>query len=183
MTSAKGYASVHGRLTAALIATALLLAAAVCALHWVNAVSLRGTADVSEYLALDASEAGLIPRVEAVYEEGGVLYVSGALMRPGQRVREVRVRVALMPLGEDSRELTLLNTQMVRRYELAEEYGCDDHCGFYAAAQSRRLAGGSYALALADESDGTKRLLITGASVALSADGALLDWSDGGGSL
>ena len=183
MTCAKGYASVHARYVAALIAAALLLAAAVCALHWVNAVSLRGTVDAGDYLALDASDAGLISLVEAVREERGVLYVSGALMRPGRKVGEVRVRVALLPLSDDSRELTLLNTQMVRRYELAKEYGCDDHCGFHAAARGKRLQGGSYAVALVDESDSVKRLYITGASVTLSEGGALLDWSDGGGSL
>ena len=181
VTSGKEYAAVDNRVLAALVAAALLLSAAVCALHFVNAVGLRGTARMSDYAQTDAAAEGLIPLVEAVYEQDGILYVSGALMRPGQYVREVRVRVALLPMEGDAVTMTLLNTQMVRRYELARDYGCDDHCGFHASALSKRLDEGSYAVALADESDGTKRLIDTGARMTLGEGGALLSWSDGGG--
>ena len=181
MTSGKEYAAVNNRVLAALVAAALLLSAAVCALHFVNAVGLRGTARASDYAQTDAAGEGLIPLVEAIDERSGVLYVSGALMRPGQYVREVCVRVALLPAEGDERTMTLLNTQMVRRYELARDYGCDDHCGFHASALSKRLGEGSYAVALADESDGTKRLIDTGARVTLGEDGALLGWSYTGG--
>lgn len=174
-------APVRGRVAAALLAAIFALAALVCALHWVNAVTLRGAADLSAYTPFEEDEA--VALVEEAREERGVLLLSGALMHPGRGVGEVRVRAALLPLsgGRVCGEMTLLNTQMVRRYDLAEAYGCDDHCGFAAAAACRLLGPGEYALALADESDGTKRLAVTDLTLTLGDGGALVRVEHGGG--
>lgn len=159
-------APVKGCAVALFLAAILALAAAVCAAHWVNAVTLRGTADAADYAP---APEGTLALVEDVSERGGVLYLSGAL--PREDIGAVRLRVALLPPGES--EMTLLNTQMVRRYDLAAAYGCDDHCGFAAAALGRLLAPGVYAVTLADESDGAKRLADTGVRVTLGEGGHL----------
>ena len=101
------------------LAGILLLAAAVCALHVVNALTLRGTARMSDYTPLArakqdmAVEEGLLGVAQLpVYTDGersfalflreltetdGMLCISGALLRPEQAVGEVRVRVGLIP--------------------------------------------------------------------------------------
>lgn len=170
-----------------------LLAAAVCALHWVNAVSLRGTVDAGDYVLLARSgemlgtDGGALPvyadgerrfalLVEEIALEDGVLRVAGLLLRPGQTVGEVRVRVGLMPAAETdagaarSEAIVLLNTQMVRRADAGAQ-GMDDHCGFCATAARRLLKDGPYAVVLVDESDGAQRLIDTGVDVDLAADG------------
>lgn len=175
------------------LAAIVLLAAAVCALHAVNALTLRGTACVSDYvqpeytgetLAFCGSELPVLadgglrlaPQVETIALQGGVLRVRGVLLRSGQAVGEVRVRVGLIPSWEAEAGLTgaesilLLNTQMVRREEAGAQ-GLDDHCGFCATAARRLLEDGPYAVVLVDESDGAQRLIDTGVDVDLAADG------------
>ena len=174
------------------LAGILLLAAAVCALHVVNALTLRGTARVSDYALLArarqdmAVEEGLWGVAQLpVYTDGersfalaltdpaledGMLRISGALLRPGQTVGEVRVRVGLIP-SERPEEIVLLNTQMVRWTQPAQALGVDDHCGFAASAARRLLSDGQYAVVLVDESDGARRLIDAGVDIALSQDG------------
>lgn len=126
------------------LAAILLLSLAVCALHGVNAVSLRGTARVSDYALLarapeDATlDVALCEEARAlpVYTDGergfallmeepevtdGLLIIEGGLLRFDQPVGEVRVRVGLIPVdaapgapATRSDEIVLLNTQMVR---------------------------------------------------------------------
>lgn len=155
------------------LAAILLLAAAVCLLHWTNAVSLRGEVDVNEYALTSAEQEGLVLILEDPYEEDGVMHVSGALLRPGQAVGGVNLLAALM--AEQADQAILLNTQMVRRQDYAIEYGADDHCGFHAAAQMKRLADGAYRLMLADETDGVKRLIETGMTVTLDQGSLAFD--------
>lgn len=172
------------------LAAILLLAAAVCALHVVNALTLRGTARVSDYVPLARAEQNMA--VEGwgdvqlpVYTDGersfalflreltetdGMLCISGALLRPEQAVGEVRVRVGLIP-AERPEEIVLLNTQMVRWAPAGQEPGMDDHCGFAASAARRLLSDGQYAVVLVDESDGARRLIDAGVDIALSQDG------------
>ena len=172
------------------LAGILLLAAAVCALHVVNALTLRGTARVSDYTPLARAEQNMA--VEGwgdvqlpVYTDGersfalwlreatetdGMLCFSGALLRPEQTVGEVRVRVGLIP-AERPEEIVLLNTQMVRWAPAGQEPGMDDHCGFAASAARRLLSDGQYAVVLVDESDGARRLIDAGVDIALSQDG------------
>ena len=172
------------------LAAILLLAAAVCALHIVNALTLRGTARVSDYTPLARAEQNMA--VEGwgdvqlpVYTDGersfalwlreatetdGMLCFSGALLRPEQTVGEVRVRVGLIP-SERPEEIVLLNTQMVRWVLAGQELGMDDHCGFAASAARRLLGDGQYAVVLVDESDGARRLIDAGVDIALSQDG------------
>ena len=174
------------------LAGILLLAAAVCALHVVNALTLRGTARVSDYVLLArakqdmAVEEGLLGVAQLpVYTDGersfalflgeltetdGMLCISGALLRPEQTVGEVRVRVGLIP-SERPEEIVLLNTQMVRRALAGQALGVDDHCGFAASAARRLLPDGQYAVVLVDESDGARRLIDAGVDIALSRDG------------
>ena len=172
------------------LAGILLLAAAVCALHVVNALTLRGTARMSDYTPLARAEQNMA--VEGwgdvqlpVYTDGersfalwlreatetdGMLCFSGALLRPEQTVGEVRVRVGLIP-AERPEEIVLLNTQMVRWAPAGQEPGMDDHCGFAASAARRLLSDGQYAVVLVDESDGARRLIDAGVDIALSQDG------------
>ena len=172
------------------LAGILLLATAVCALHVVNALTLRGTARMSDYTPLARAEQNMA--VEGwgdvqlpVYTDGersfalwlreatetdGMLCFSGALLRPEQTVGEVRVRVGLIP-AERPEEIVLLNTQMVRWAPAGQEPGMDDHCGFAASAARRLLSDGQYAVVLVDESDGARRLIDAGVDIALSQDG------------
>ena len=172
------------------LAAILLLATAVCALHVVNALTLRGTARMSDYTPLARAEQNMA--VEGwgdvqlpVYTDGersfalwlreatetdGMLCFSGALLRPEQTVGEVRVRVGLIP-SERPEEIVLLNTQMVRWVLAGQELGMDDHCGFAASAARRLLSDGQYAVVLVDESDGARRLIDAGVDIALSQDG------------
>ena len=174
------------------LAGILLLAAAVCALHVVNALTLRGTARVSDYEPLARAEQDMTvdealfgAAQRSTYTDGtrsfalaltdpaledGMLCISGALLRPGQTVGEVRVRVGLIPT-ERPGEIVLLNTQMVRRALAGQALGVDDHCGFAASAARRLLSDGQYAVVLVDESDGARRLIDAGVDIALSRDG------------
>lgn len=152
------------------LAAILLLAAAVCLLHWENAVSVRGEAKMSDYVLLEAMAETLdLPtmygreRIHALYQDGdrtfalhlsdpwadgGVMHIEGALLRLDQTVGEVNVRVGLIPQrleeatpAQTKQEVILLNTQMVRRSDYAQLYGHDDHCGFKATVETDRLLG------------------------------------------
>ena len=157
-----------------------LLAVSVCALHWVNAVSLRGVVKLADYRLTDGKEENLVAVVDDPYIQQEVLHISGALMRMNQPVGEVNVRVGLiaqrlekgMPVQDDE-EAILINTQMVRRYELAREYDCDDHCGFHAAVTTKQLIGGNvqYRVVLVDETDGAMRMVETGMTITLIEGG------------
>lgn len=182
------------------LAAIVLLAAVVCLLHGENAVSLHGTVKAGECAAVE-SDAGrladwqgetvelsraederFLTYVRDVHAEGGVLYISGALMRLRQEVGEVRVRVGLIAeeLGGGkgtavSEDVLLLNTQMVREGALAEQYGCDDHCGFAAAVRKSALRtateGGQYRIVLIDGEDDIPRLFETGCRVTIDEGG------------
>ena len=180
------------------LAAILLLATAVCALHVVNALTLRGTARMSDYTPLARAEQNMA--VEGwgdvqlpVYTDGersfalwlreatetdGMLCFSGALLRPEQTVGEVRVRVGLIP-SERPEEIVLLNTQMVRWVLAGQELGMDDHCGFAASAARRLLGDGQYAVVLVDESDGARRMIDAGMDIALSRDGLTVERREG----
>ena len=182
------------------LAGILLLAAAVCALHVVNALTLRGMARVSDYtlptraeqdMAVDEALFGAAQL--STYTDGtrsfalaltdlaledGMLCISGALLRPGQTVGEVRVRVGLIPT-ERPEEVVLLNTQMVRRALAGQALGMDDHCGFAASAARRLLPDGQYAVVLVDESDGARRLIDADVDIALSRDDLMVVRGDG----
>lgn len=171
---AKHCAPLKKRLILSALAATLLLAAAVCLLHWTNAVSLRGEANVGEYALKSAEQENLVLMLDDPYEKDGVMHLSGALLRPGREAGAVNVRVALLPqrLVEGGKTAApdtaiLLNTQMVRRQELAAGYGADDHCGFHAAVDIKRLPGEGYQyrVALADETDGEKNLIETDMTV------------------
>lgn len=162
------------------LAAIILLAAAVCALHRINAVSLRGTATVGDYTRTDGAAENLVPLVEDPWKDAGIIHIRGALLRMDQAVGAVNVRVGLIPerTGEgapaaEENEAILLNTQMVRRSDLAQAYGVDDHCGFHAAADEKLLERGKqYRVVLADETDGAMRMVETGMTVA-PIDGGL----------
>lgn len=182
------------------LAAILLLATAVCALHVVNALTLRGTARMSDYTPLARAEQNMAVEAEGwgdvqlpVYTDGersfalwlreatetdGMLCFSGALLRPEQTVGEVRVRVGLIP-SERPEEIVLLNTQMVRWVLAGQELGMDDHCGFAASAARRLLGDGQYAVVLVDESDGARRMIDAGMDIALSRDGLTVERREG----
>ena len=171
---------------------ALLLAALVCVLHGVNAIFLRGTAALCDYVQLEATGEELrlssqrvkAERAYTLYEDGekrfalhmeqaqterGIVHIRGTLLRVDQAVAEIRVRVGLAAQG--AQEAALLNTQMVRRTSYAGENGYDDHCGFSAAAKAENIAPGVYDVVLVDETDGAKRMLKTGYVLQMTGDG------------
>ena len=163
-----GCAPIKKRVILLALAAIFLLAFVVCILHVINAVSLRGTAKLSEYDRTDGRAEGLMPIVETPWVERDVLHIRGALVRMDQAVGSVNVRVGLIPETAETGlaaqdEVMLLNTQLVRRFDYAAEYGCDDHCGFSAAAWMKRLPDteASYRVVLVDETDGAKRMLDT----------------------
>ena len=164
------YAPLRLRVILPALAAILLLAAAVCLLHWENAVSLRGEAKLSDYAWLETTGETLnLPtqygreRLHALYQDGdrafalhlsdpwqdgGVMHIEGTLLRLNQTVGEVNVRVGLIAQrleagvpAQTQQEAILLNTQMVRREGHARLYGDDDHCGFKATVETARLPG------------------------------------------
>lgn len=174
----------------------LLLAAGVCVIHGVNAVSLRGVADSAEYRQVENTGGQLVlsaadhaqERTYMLYRDGeknfglhladpwtdrGILHIEGTLLRIDQQVGEIRVRVGL--LKED--KVILLNTQMVRRFQYAGNNGYDDHCGFAAAAIQERLLQDEalYQVVLVDETDGEKRMIYTGMTLGLVEGRLMLD--------
>lgn len=185
-------APVRRGLALAGLLAALALAVAVCALHALNAGSLRGTAALDAcvveaaqmlYVAdgqtralAGGAQGGTIALVREPWADETHLRITGALMRPGEAVGAVNVRVCLIPenvMGGARGEIgVLLNTEMVREPELAAQYGCDDHCGFAALARLDAIGDGAYAVALIDDSDGTRRVVDTGLHVGLT-DGVL----------
>lgn len=179
-----GQRGIHGdvppRMRAVLFALAaiLLLALAVCALVVSNAIAPRGQALLSDYMQSDGTAEQLVLLTEEPWTAHGVLHIRGALLRMDQPVGAVNMRVALIPLHPDTgawaqQEATLLNTQMVRRFDYAAEYGCDDHCGFSAAVQISRLPtqADAFRVALLDAADGVRRLMETDVVVRRTADG------------
>ncbi|MGN0775212.1 MAG: hypothetical protein ACI4MM_00905 [Candidatus Ventricola sp.] len=173
--AACGYAPIKKRVILPALAAVFLLALVVCILHVVNAVSLRGTAKLSEYDQTDGRTERLMPIVETPWVEQDVLHIRGALVRMDQAVGSVNVRAGLIPemvgAGMTSQdEVILLNTQMVRRFDYAAEYGCDDHCGFSAAVRMKRLPAteASYRVVLVDETDGAKRMIDTELRIVLA---------------
>lgn len=163
------------------LAAIALLALAVCWLQWENAVSLRGSACTADYAA---AESGFQAIVEDPWEEGGVLHISGALIGAGWEAGAQSVHVGLIAEtfgAQAADEATLLNTQMVRRADLAQQYGCDDHCGFHAAADLSRLpdTGAQYRVVLLEEADGVKTMMETGMTIAPLAGGLAFIREDG----
>ncbi len=189
--SGEGYAKVRPGVVAAALMMIALLAAAVCLLHGVNAVALRGSFRVGDCEVIQegvaryagpaetemlewTEDARFATCVERLEERGGLLRASGFLLRLAEPTREVRVRVGLIPgaFDEDegasgalspSDEGILLNTQMSRRGELAEAYAQDDHCGFEAAVRLSALSEEtSYRVVLVERTDAGMRLFETG---------------------
>lgn len=179
------------------VALAGLLAAAVvavivCALHAVNAGSLRGVIpaasceiEAAQMLYMRGGDAralaggadgGAIALVREAAADETYLRITGALMRPGRTPGAVNVRVGLIPEdvmgGARGESVILLNTEMVREPELAAAYGCDDHCGFAALAGLDGLGDGAFAVVLIDESDAARKLIDTGVHIGLTG-GAL----------
>ena len=120
-------------------------------LIWLNATTLRGTVSAADYRAIPLEAVGtddalgLEPNIpeDGVYMSGGVLHIRGALYRRDQQVGAVNLRVGLVWTPEDGEEedaVTLLNTQMVRvnTADMGVQ-DADDHCGFVAAVQLKRL--------------------------------------------
>lgn len=183
-----------GLVVLAALAAIVMLAAGVCALHWVNAISLRGTVMRSDYLWLETTGETLdLPaqfgreRMHALYQDegkayalhisdpwkdGSIIHIEGALLRLNQTVGEVNVRVGLIPEG-NAQQIILLNTQMVRRHDYAVQHGEDDHCGFAAAVSAGCLDDGTqYSVVLVDESDGRRKAYDAEMTVSL-IDGGL----------
>ena len=172
----------------------LLLAAAVCVLHGVNAVSLRGEAAFEDYTRLEptgeelrlSSERVKAERAYALYEDGearfalhmeqvqtenDILHIRGTLLRVDQTIDEIRMRVGLAaPMAQ---EAVLLNTQMVRRAAYAGENGYDDHCGFSSAVKVSDVAPGRYDVVLVDETNGAKRMMHTGFALEILENGSV----------
>lgn len=155
----------------------VLLASGVCALHWVNAVSLRGTVSAGSCVLTDGTRENLRLQVEDPWKDGRVIHITGALMRMDQTTGAVNVRVGLVKESQAD-EVIRLNTQMVRRPELAKEYGCDDHCGFHASVGRGRLEDAAYRVVVLDDAGEEVRLLETGLTVTLRGDEFAFAYAD-----
>ena len=163
-------APVRRRVAAAGAALFAVLALLINALLWLNATSLRGTVNAADYRPIsleavaDGDSLGLEPDIpeDGIFIKDGVLHIRGALYRHNQPVGAVRLRVGLLwkPTdGEEETVVTLLNTQMVRLEEAdAKRLGVDDHCGFHAAVDPKRLPhqgeDGQYRVVLIDDTTG-----------------------------
>lgn len=151
------------RETLLMLAACLLAAALVCALHAVNAVRPCGTISAQSAIEAAADES-LVPAVEEIFVRNGTLHIAGYLAKPGRQLGEVRVRFGLMA-GD---KIVLLNTQMVRRPDIAQTLGCEVFCGAHAAAKCSKIADGVYEIVFVDASDGEPQLLRTGQRIELS---------------
>ena len=147
----------------------VLLSLGVCALHWVNAVSLKGTITASSCIMTDGAADNLRLLVEDPWKDGCVIHISGALMRIDQPVGDVNMRVGLIADAHED-DVIVLSTQMVRRPELAQIYACDDHCGFHASVDAGKLEETTYRVFVLDEISDTVRLMQTGLTVTLGRD-------------
>ena len=74
-----------------------------------------------------------------------MLRIAGAV--PGMKTKPFSLRVGLLP-ETNGNEMILMQTQMLRRSDLAELYKCDDHCGFAASLALRNLSNGNWKIAL-----------------------------------
>ena len=129
----------------------VLIAGGVCLLHSVNAFRLCGTLQAEELEEI----AEYVPEIESVLLQRGNLYVTGYLAKPGKKVGSVRVRLGLLLDGQ----VILLNTEMVRRSDIAEKMACDDHCGAAAAVRVADLTDGEYEIVFVDQ---LKKIIRTG---------------------
>ena len=152
----------------------VLLALGVCALHWVNAVSPKGTMAAGSCVMTDGAAENLRLLVEDPWKAESVIHISGALMRMDQPVGDVNMRVGLMDDAHED-DVIVLSTQMVRRPELAQTYGCDDHCGFHASVDAGKLEKTTYRVVVLDEVSDTVRLLQTGLTVTLGRDAFIFE--------
>ena len=154
-------APVRRRVAAAGAALFAVLALLINGLLWLNATSLRGTVNAADYRPISLGLEPDIPE-DGVCIKDGILQIRGALYRHDQPVGAVRLRVGLLwkPTdGEEETVVTLLNTQMVRLEEAnAKRLGVDDHCGFHAAVDPKRLPhqgeDGQYRVVLIDDTTG-----------------------------
>ena len=163
-------APVRRRVAAAGAALFAVLVLLIHGLLWLNATSLRGTVNAADYRSISpeavagGDSLGLEPDIpeDGIFIKGGVLHIRGALYRHDRQVGAVRMRVGLLwkPTdGEEETVVTLLNTQMVRLEEAdAKRLGVDDHCGFHAAVDPKRLPhqgeDGQYRVVLIDDTTG-----------------------------
>ena len=67
-------------------------------------------------------------------------------------------------------QVILLNTQMVRRPDYAQAYGCDDHCGASALADVRDIGQGTYDVVFVDVQGEETRLITTGMSLCIPVE-------------
>ena len=162
-------APVRGRVVVPLLAAIVLIAVAVTGIQVVHAHALRGVMDVEAGRLTDGTQENLLAVLERAWiEPEHTLHVTGALLRLDQPVGEVNVRIGLMADGQ----VTLLNTQMVRRPDYAQAYGCDDHCGASALADVRDIEAGTYDVVFVDALEEDTRIVTTGASLRFPAEEA-----------
>lgn len=160
-------APVRGRLVLLLLAGIVLVAAVVTGVQVANAHALRGVVDAQACRLTDGAQEDLLPVLERAWvEPEHMLHVEGALLRLDQPVGEVNVRIGLMADGQ----VILLNTQMVRRPDYAQAYGCDDHCGASALADVRDIGQGTYDVVFVDVQGEETRLITTGMSLCIPVE-------------
>ena len=96
--------------------------------------------------------------IESIRKEKGMLRIEGAV--PRMKTKPYSLRVGLLR-ETDRNEIILMQTQMVRRFDLAELYKCDDHCGFAATLSLRNLSDGIWKIALVFGPAGQETVRIT----------------------
>ena len=163
----KASAPVRGYWVLLLLAGIVLAAAVVTGIQSANAHALRGVLDARACRLTNGAQEDLLPVLERAWlAPEHTLHVEGALLRLDQPVGEVNVRIGLMADGH----VILLNTQMVRRPDYAQAFGCDDHCGASALADVRDIGRGTYDVVFVDVLEEETRLITTGMSLRIPVE-------------
>ena len=152
------------RIVCAALLVIVCAAAVVVGLQMANAKAPRGILEN----AVPETDENLLPVVEEVQAENGLLRVKGMLLRPGQDVGAVNVRFGILKDGK----VRLLNTEMVRRPEEAAAHQSDDHCGAQALADLKDIPDGEYELVFVDQRQEEVKVIPTNVRIALS-EGAM----------
>lgn len=133
-----------------------LFSAFVVFLHWMNAVSAVTTLldNEVEIIKSDDSEVNYV--IDQIIEKLGVLKISGMVI--SDSIPQFKYHIGLWE--QRTREITVVKTQMQRRFEM-NEYGKDDHGGYVATIRTRDLSDGKYQVVLIDETGEQRKMRVS----------------------
>lgn len=142
-----------------------LFSALIIFLHWMNAVSAVTTLldNEVETIISDNLEDNYV--IDQIIEKSGVLMISGMVI--SDNIPQFRYHIGLWE--QRKHEITVLKTQMQRRFEL-NEYGKDDHGGYVATIRTRNLLDGKYQVVLIDETGEQRKMRVSTVKVLKKED-------------